>query len=62
MYNASSSKDNSVSGKSISMLFQIEFNNVFFGYSQEFNVINFKNLTGEVNSNELSLIINFTNF
>ena len=62
MYNASSSMDNSVSGKSIAMLFQFEYNNVFFGYSHDFNVINFKNLVGEVHSNELSLIINFTNF
>jgi len=62
MYRASNSKDNVISGESIAMLMQIEFNNVFFGYSHDFNVINFKNVTGEIHSNELSLIINFTNF
>ena len=62
MYKAANSKDNSISAESIAMLLQVEYNNVFFGYSHDFNVINFKNLAGEVHSNELSLIINFTNF
>ena len=62
MYRAARSLDNNYSGESMAMVMQIEFNNVFFAYSHDFNVVNFQNMIDEIHGNQLSIIINFTNY
>ena len=62
IYRLSNNLDNTFKGESMAFVLQFEYNNVFFGYSHDFNTVNFKNLYGEVHGNELSIIINFSNY
>ena len=62
MYRGSNNYDDVFRGESMAFIAQFEYNNVFFGYSHDFNTINFKNLFGEVHGNELSIIINFASY
>ena len=62
IYRLSNNLDNTFKGESMAFVLQFEYNNVFFRYSHDFNTVNFKNLYGEVHGNELSIIINFSNY